>query len=234
MGRGEISSGRKRNSHPHDWCVDESWVAWQLFRALGDFAQEREAGEVIWDPCAGSGRTMVTFAEAGFPVAMSDLVDRIDPALFEEAAHQPTFFSADFLELTTERSARPCSIVCNPPYSYIEGIAEAFVRHALTIAARRVCMVLPIKWQGSQTRFQLFDQDRPPQAILVLSQRPSMPPGDMIPALEAANKAFKGGVVDYAWYVWNVQEPTPRHQSRICWLPPLDRPELLVPIEGLA
>ncbi|MBD3728727.1 MAG: class I SAM-dependent methyltransferase [Sphingomonadales bacterium] len=233
MARGEISTGRKRNSHPQDWCVDESWVAWQLFEALGRFEQERVAGEVIWDPCAGSGRTMVTFADEGFKVFLSDIVDRVERALFGENS-DIAFFRADFLEETAARSARPCSIVCNPPYSYIEGIAEAFVRQALRIATRRVCMVLPIKWQGSQTRFDLFDQDHPPQAILVLTQRPSMPPGDMIPALEAEGKAFRGGVVDYAWYVWNVQQPTRRHQTRIIWLPPLNRPDMLGPIEGLA
>ncbi|WPZ06608.1 TRM11 family methyltransferase [Pelagerythrobacter marinus] len=231
MARGEVSTGRKRNSHPQDWCVDQSWVAWQLYVALGGFAQERAAGEAIWDPCAGSGRTMVTFAEDGFRVFCSDIVNRIDPALFAGLS-LPSFFHADFLEAA--RAPAPCSIVGNPPYSYIEGIAEAFVRRALQLATRRVCMVMPIKWQGSQVRFDLFDQDFPPQAVLVLTQRPSMPPGDMIPMLEAVGKAFKGGVVDYAWFVWNVQQPTARHQTRIIWLPPLDRPELQLPVEGLA
>jgi hypothetical protein len=231
MGRGEISTARKRNSHPLDWCVDESWVAWQLFKALGDFAQEREAGEAIWDPSAGSGRTIVTFVEAGFPVFASDVVRRLDPSLFD-GLQLPHFFGADFLEASA--APAPCSIVHNPPYSYIEGIAEAFIRRALQLASRRVCAVLPLKWLGSQGRFDLFAQDHPPQAVLVLTQRPSMPPGDMIPALEAEGKAFKGAVVDYAWFVWNVQQPTLPHQTRLIWLPPLDRPELQLPIEGLA
>lgn len=230
MARGEISSGRKRNSHPQDWCVDESWVVWMLFEALGRFEQERAAGEAIWDPCAGSGRTMVTFAEEGFDLRMGDIVDRRDWGLADWS--DAPFQLADFLEVT--EAPAPCSIVFNPPYSYIEGIAEACIRHAVKLATRRVCAVLPIKWEGSQTRFDLFDQSFPPQAILVLSQRPSMPPGDMIAALEAEGKAFKGGVVDYAWYVWNVQQPTPRHHTRIIWLPPLDRPEMRGPIEGLA
>ena len=40
----EVSTGRKRNSHPYDWYVDESWVAWQLYAALGGFAREAAAG----------------------------------------------------------------------------------------------------------------------------------------------------------------------------------------------
>lgn len=230
MGRGEISTGRKSRSHPQDWCVDEPWVAWQLFKALGGFRQEREAGEAIWDPSAGSGRTMVTFAEEGFPVFLSDIVNRVDPALFD--GDPPAFFMADFLD--QQEAPAACSIVHNPPYSYIDGIAEAFIRQALKLATRRVCAVLPLKWEGSQGRYQLFAQDHPPQAILTLTQRPSMPPGDMIPALEAEGKAFKGGTVDYGWYIWNVQEPTAPEQTRIIWLPPLDRPELMLPIEGLA
>ena len=229
--RGEISTGRKRNSHPYDWCVDESWVAWQLFRALGDFRQEREAGEAIWDPSVGSGRTMVTFAENGFDVFGSDIVNRLDPALFDpESAPVPKFFSADFLE--AEQAPAACSIVGNPPYSYIEGIAEAFVRHALRLTSRRVCMVMPIKWEASQGRYQLFMEDHPPQAILPLCQRPSMPPGDMIEAM--GNKAFSGATVDYAWYVWNVLEPTAPGFTRTVWLPPLDQPEKLQLVEGLA
>ena len=74
MANREISTGRKRNGHPQDWCVDESWVAWQLFKALGDFRQEREAGEAIWDPCAGSGRTLSTFVENGFTAFAGDIV----------------------------------------------------------------------------------------------------------------------------------------------------------------
>jgi len=226
----EISTGRKRNGHPQDWCVDESWVAWQLFKALGEFRQEREAGEAIWDPCAGSGRTLSTFVENGFTAFAGDIVDRRDPEQLDWSGVR--FHLADFLDL--KAAPAPCSIVFNPPYSYIEGIAERFVRHALTLSARRVCAVMPIKWQGSLGRYQLFVEDFPPQAILVSTQRPSMPPGDLIPALTAIGKAFKGGVVDYAWYIWDVQQPTPRDQTRVIWLPRLSRPDLLGPIEGLA
>jgi hypothetical protein len=228
--RGEISTARPSLRHPYDWCVDESWVGWQLFRALGEFRQEREAGEAIWDPSIGSGRTMATFVDAGFRVFDSDIVNRIDPDQFDGVL--PEFFSADFREC--EQAPAPCSIVGNPPYSYIPRIAEAFVRKALTLATRRVCMVLPLKWQASQERYPLFAEDFPPQAILVLTQRPSMPPGDRIPALEAAGRAFKGATVDYGWYIWNEREPTLPQQTRIVWLPTLAEPEKLLPIEGIA
>lgn len=229
MARGDIGTGRKAHSHPYDWYVDEYWVAHQLVRALGGFATEKAAGEAIWDPSAGSGRTLISSAEAGLRTFASDIVDRIDPSLFDPAfAPAPIFSSADFLE--TPAAPEPCSIVCNPPYSYIKGISEAFVRHALALTSRRVCMVLPVKWPNSQTRFALFT-DHPPQAVLVLTQRPSMPPGDMIAAM--GRRAFNGGVVDYAWFVWDVTRPTKRHETRLVWLPPLDQPEFCIAIEEL-
>lgn len=128
--RGDLSTGRKRHSHPYDWYVDECWVAMQLYRALGGFAAEKAAGEAIWDPSAGLGNTIEHFQHNGHVTFASDIVERIDYSLFSAtAAPLPQFFSADFLE-TTAAPAR-CSIVFNPPYSYIKGISEAFVRHAL-------------------------------------------------------------------------------------------------------
>ncbi len=230
--RREVSTGRKRASHPYDWCVDESWVAWQMFVTCGRFQQEKDAGEAIWDPSVGSGRTMVTFAENGFDVFGSDIVNRVDLSLFmPEAVSDLQYFSADFLEV--EKAPTPCSIVCNPPYSYIDGIAEAFVRHALKLTSRRVCAVLPIKWLGSQGRYRLFREEFPPQAVLVHCQRPSMPPGDMIDALAAVGRDFKGGVIDYAWFVWNVLEPTAPNETRVVWMPPLSH-AAIEPVEWLA
>lgn len=229
MRSAEVSTAKKRNSHPYDWCVDESWVAWQLFVALGGFEREKLAGEAIWDPTAGSGRTLVTFAENGFRTFASDIVRRLDPAQFEGCT-APEFFSADLLEQT--RAPAPCSIVANFPYSYIDDIGEACVRQALKLTSRRVCAVFPFKWLGSQGRFRLFVEDHPPQAVLVLTQRASMPPGDMIEAM--GKRAFKGGVIDYAWYVWDVTRPTAPGETRVIWLPPLAKPSLLLPIAGLA
>lgn len=221
--RSEVSTAKKSSSHPYDWCVDEDWVAWQMFVALGGFAREKEAGEVIWDPTAGSGRTLIAFAESGFTTFASDIVRRLDPTLYDGCA-VPTFFSGDLLEQTV--APAPCSIVFNPPYSYIDGIGEACVRQALALTSRRVCAVLPLKWLGSQGRFKLFMRDHPPQAVLVHCQRPSMPPGDMIAGM--GKRAFRGGVIDYAWFVWDVTRPTAPGDTRTVWLPPLSEPQVAI------
>jgi hypothetical protein len=123
--------------------------------------------------------------------------------------------------------------VSNPPYSYlkVQGviISELFARQALRVAAGRVCLLVPNKWLASQSRWRLFTQ-YPPAAILHLTQRASMPPGDRIAAM--GNRAFRGGMVDYCWVVWDRTRPTRLSETRTIWLPPLGEP--IEPIEGLA
>jgi hypothetical protein len=248
--RGEISSGKHVKRHPLDWYVDEIWCARQLGAALGDFRLERERGLRIWDPACGMGNTLAAAWEAGLATTGSDLVDNFAWANFEsdecDGLIRPEWYSVDFVEPDERQgtslarqtelafdAARPCSIVCNPPYSYRKAggviISEAFARQAIRIAAGRVCLLLPSKWLASQSRYRLFTEF-PPLAVLHLCQRPSMPPGDRIAAM--GNRAFRGGMVDYCWIVWDVTRAVRPGETRAVWLPPLGTP--IEPIEGLA
>jgi hypothetical protein len=225
--RGEISSGRHSKRHPLDWYVDEHWCADQLALALDDFALEQAEGLAIWDPCCGMGNTLQAAFHRGLPVIGSDLVDNLNRASFMPGGGGAFYFeTCDFLEAKCAPVA--CSFVFNPPYSYIKGILEAFVRHALKLTSRRVCILVPSKWLASQARFQLFT-DHPPQAVLHLCQRPSMPPGDRIAAM--GSRAFSGGMVDYCWIVWDVKRPTAPGQTRTIWLPPLHRNSEILSLE---
>jgi len=231
--RGEISSGSYDKRHPYDWYVDPQWVTEQLIRAVG-FREELTHGEAIWDPSCGFGNIPSMFEGWGFGgrVWLSDVVRNVDGSNFVEPFE---FFAADFLEV--EHAPATCSIVCNPPYSYRKVqrvlISELFARHALKLVGecggRRVCMLLPSKWLAGQARYRLFTEF-PPQLVLHLCQRPSMPPGDRIAAM--GNRAFRGGRVDYCWIVWDVTRPTAIGATRTVWLPPLG--EAVRPVEGLA
>ena len=232
--RGEISSGRHAKRHPLDWYVDEVWCARQLAEALGGFALEQRQGLSVWDPSCGMGNTLQAAWELGIQTYASDLVDNFPWANFDACPDlpRPLWFSADFLDRMVVPA--PCSIVCNPPYSYFKrqdvAISELFARKALSLATGRVCLLLPNKWLSSQIRYSLFAEDHPPQAILHLTQRPSMPPGDRIAAM--GKRAFCGGMIDYCWIIWNVQQPTQPGATRTIWLPPL--PAKARAIEGIA
>lgn len=225
--KGEISSAKKSKRHPLDWYVDEAWCAEQMAIALDDFALERDEGLAFWDPCCGMGNTLLAAHDRGFVTYGSDLVENIVFANFQSGP--PVIFRpADFLEAS--EAPAPCSIFFNPPYSYVKGILEAFVRHALTLTSRRVCALVPNKWLASQGRYDIFTQ-HPPQAVFHLCQRPSMPPGDLIAAM--GKRAFRNGKVDYCCIVWDVKRPTTPGQTRTFWLPPLLRNSEILSLEAV-
>lgn len=226
--RGEISSGKHAKRHPLDWYVDEAWCAEQLAIALDGFALEKAERLLIWDPCCGMGNTLQAAYYRDIYCHASDLVDNFAWANFDdsEGDRNVDWEAGDFLDFTA--APAPCSIICNPPYSYIKGIAEQFARHAISLSSRRVAILMPSKWLASQARYQLFT-DHPPQAVLHLCQRPSMPPGDRIAAM--GSRAFGGGMVDYCWIVWDVKRPTAPGQTRTIWLPPLHRNSEILSLE---
>ena len=217
--RGEISSGRHAQRHPLDWYVEEGWEWDQIVAAIGLEAEilERVA---IWDPAAGFGHSGSRLQGIGFTgeIILSDLVNNVAWGDFQWP-DQARFFPADFLDDTTVAPPLPCSIFCNPPYSYRKGIAEDFVRQALRLATHRVVMLLPNKWLSSQARYRLFMRDHPPATVLHFTQRPSMPPGDRIALM--GNRAYRGGMIDYCAIVWDVRAPTKPGETRTVWLPPL-------------
>lgn len=198
--------------HPQDWYVEQSWTSRALMEMV---AFDRDY--LVWDPCCGLGTIPGAFAAAGFDAIGTDLVDRwmpTAPAHLFMGAHDFLGEQAHMLE-----SWALLSIVFNPPYSYDEDIAERCVRRALSLASGKVCALLPIRWRASEKRFAFF-QRFPCFEILEFCDRPSMPPGTALHDRDGAGKptAWKRGMTDYAWYVWDRHYPKPATVTRI--IPP--------------
>lgn len=160
---------RARNSN--DWYVEPPECVHSLFdRVTFDGS--------IHDPCCGGGTIPSVAKLCGYDVTGSDIVDR--------GWRSGGFRTADFLEDFTPRD----NIVSNPPYN----LAEQMWAHACIVARRKVAFVLRISFlAGQRRRDRLFRLYRPSE-VIVLSKRPSMPPGGSdIPA--------KGGTADYIWLV---------------------------------
>lgn len=166
---------KKWKRHPRDWYVEPVWCSERLFQA------EKFKGRV-WDPAAGLGRIMDAAARAGLEVVGSDIVVR-----------QPDAYQAcNFLKCPVE-GIEP-NIVCNPPFKH----AEAFVRHALELSERKVAMLLPASWVQGAKRSQWLERT-PLRRVYFLAPRPPMPPG---PVVVKAKGPIGGGLVDFAWFVW--------------------------------
>lgn len=162
--------------HPDDWYVEEQWVDRRLFE------HERFDGSIC-DPACGLGRIVEAAHRAGFRDAFGQ-----DIVMRSEHCRRVSDFLID------EFSGRPPdNIVSNPPFK----AAQKFTARALDIAARKVAMLLPLRWIAGGARSRWLEESRPAR-VLILTPRPSMPPGPVI----AAGLRAGGGKTDFAWYVW--------------------------------
>lgn len=205
--------GERRGRHSgydrvrDDWYVEPSWAVEALINAV-DFMDNW-----IWDPACGLGTIPEAFAARRHPIIASDIVDRGYSRFAEEC---------DFLEPGVPLFVKPgqrVSIVTNPPYGRLlpgmprgDTMAERFIRKALTVIDHRLAVLVPVSFLASGYRLKLF-QEFPPSDVLVLSDRPSMPPGEKI--AELADRAFKGGTTDFVWIVWT--RPHDR-ETRTRWI----------------
>lgn len=158
--------------HPDDWYVEPEWCSRRLFE-VEDFDGD------IDDPSCGLGRIVISAKEAGYCAFGGDLVRR----------GSETLFLGSFLH----RSLPMHNVVSNPPF----GIADAYARHALKLASRKVALLLPTKWMNAATRGRWL-ATTPLRRVWLLTPRPSMPPG---PVIEAGIKPCNG-TTDFAWFVW--------------------------------
>ncbi len=174
----EFTETYQRNDN--DFYIEPRWCIEALIKAVKFEGQ-------IHDPACGTGKIPLTFAAHGFTCTAHDLVNRG----FGIAG-------VDFLKDTNFYD----NIVTNPPYN----LSEKFIRKGLHVM-RRTAILARIAFLSSQKRYELFT-DYPPEKVVILSRRPSMPPGGLgiIP---------QGGKTDFCWIVWNRGHVGP---SEICWI----------------
>lgn len=169
---------------PHDWYVEPPFCTELLL--------DRVQFEKVWDPACGRGTIVETCHTRGIEAIGTDIVDRI---------HADSPLSVDFLSPTLAPPLDWTDIITNPPYRH----AEAFVRRAFELDARRIAVLVRLDFLASQRRQVLF-REYQPILVLVLSRRPSMPPGQ---ALLNGTKPTSGQH-DYCWIIWGpwLREPT--------------------------
>ncbi len=211
MTSAELAAAPKGTArHPWDWYVEEQWVTHRLL----DFV-DFERDVTYLDPACGLCHIPAALTDRGLKAFGTDIFRRCaDPRFLGEH---------DFLgDQRHMLEASPAlSIVMNPPFSCQDGrlvqkLAERFVRRALSLATHKVAALLPLKWLASAGRYRLFSEHLP--TIYVLSERPSMPPGNLIGQFDPRD-AYKHGKVDYMWLVWDLQGSKLAHAPTI-WIPP--------------
>lgn len=177
------SSGYERD--PHDFYVEDVSCVVSLFNALNP---DRDLA--LHDPCCGNGNIPLVAGSLGIPMTGADLIDRASGR----------WGVRDFL---TDAAIYP-GIVTNPPFS----IAEKIIRHAMArvTPGGRVAVLVLEKFLYSQTRYPLFSAPEC-ERVLILSKRPSMPPGKLL--AEKGEACRKGGFANYCWVIWRVGKTVP-------------------------
>lgn len=155
-----------------DWYVEPAWC-WDVLFDLVDMS-----GTVL-DPSCGGGTGLEWCRARGVHAIGSDIVDRGAGACV-----------ADFLAPDYPWTAD--NVICNPPYK----LTVDFAHKALAVTRRRVALLVPLPFLCSQRRYPLF-RDTPVSHVIVLSKRPSMPPGGR--GIRAS-----GGKEDFCWIVWTL------------------------------
>ena len=178
-----------------DWYVEPSWCVDLLLDRLPDLS-------TVWDPACGAGTIPEACRARGICAVGSDIADR--------GYGRP---DVDFLPGPGGGRAipfgTPYAIITNPPY----GKATDFIAEARRVARRIVAVLVRLDYLASQRRRALF-VNHPPARVLVLSKRPSMPPGEQ---LASGAVQAKGGQHDFCWIVWDRRHDGPTQME---WLAP--------------
>ena len=175
--------------------VEPEWCSARLFEAESFGAP----GARILDPACGWGRILRAARDSGFTAVGSDIIDRLDRRDLEQDV---AFHVCDFLKGSPIRSA--WSIVCNPPFDYV----QEFCERALEIATCKVAMLVPLRRLPAARWLQRL----PLETVWLLTPRPSMPPGSWI----AAGNAPSSGSQDFCWLIFHKQMNATA--PRLCWL----------------
>ena len=135
-----------------------------------------------WEPCCGDGAISKVLVETGHDVYSSDLIDRG----YGDA-------TCDFL--TPRSIARPevNYVITNPPYK----IAEKMLHRALEVADTKVAFLCRLLWIEGEGRFQRVYSQQPPRRIWAFSKRVNMARNN-----DPRWNHGDGGMVAFAWYVW--------------------------------
>lgn len=190
--------------HPDNWYVEEPWCPKRLFEEI------RFQG-AVHDPCCGQGTIVYAAAFAGYPFSCSDIANRWTKA--------PDGFSITRYQDDTRMHD---NIVTNPPFDDVNKgetreTMPPFLTWALSHARNQVALLVPFKWFAGDARSRLLETT-PLSRILVLTPRPSMPPGDALLDMLAHGEEPGGGKEDFAWAIFDLQNRDYLYGPRFGWL----------------
>lgn len=148
-------------------------------RAMHDLLKYEKFNKNIWEPACGEGNLSKVLKEYGYNVYSTDLIDR---------GYQDK--QLNFLESSEKFQG---DIITNSPFKYTN---EFILKSLESIeTGSKVAMFLKVSYLTGKKRYKEIYSKFPPTKIYVYSTRISC-------AKNNRPELFKGGAVDYAWFIW--------------------------------
>lgn len=141
---------------------------------------ERESFDTnIWECACGEGNLSKVLKEKGYNVYSTDLIDRC--------------YQDDLLNFLESNKKFNGDIITNPPFKYV----NEFILKSLESVEEgsKVAMFLKLNFLSGKKRLKEIYSKYPPQRVYVFSGRMSCSKNN-------TPEGFKGGAMDYAWFIW--------------------------------
>ncbi len=151
----------------------------------------------IWEPACGPGSITRVLRASGRDVFATDLVDYSSPD--QDASGR------DFL-MELRRPDGFETILTNPPYK----LANEFVAHSLSLCPK-VIMLLRLAFLESNKRIAILDSGSLARVHVFRKRLPMMHRGGW------TGEKVGGGMIAFAWFVWDRAHSGPTELHRISW-----------------
>lgn len=189
--------------HPEDYYIEPEWVSERLFQT------EHFEGTIV-DPSCGSGR-IVRAARQHREKAAKIGDKRIQKVLGYDIVKRSRECNEDLEDFLTS-DYETDNIVSNPPFGLCgkankkskNKVDFEYVKRALATAEKKVALLLPLSWMTGADKGHWLTHS-PLAKVLIITPRPSMPPG---PVIEAGIEPG-GGEDDFAWFIWDHKHKGP-------------------------
>lgn len=153
----------------------------------------------IWEPAAGKGWMASEIARCNHDVIASDLYAYENPLFKVET-------NVDYLS-STKRDVE--GVITNPPYA--KDLAQKFIEKTIVDHAYKFgAFLCRLTFMESQKRYKLFNE-HPPTLVLPFSARFSC-------VEEIFLKSPLGGMVAYAWFVWDYRNTNGPIETKMEWI----------------
>ena len=155
-------------------------------KAMTELLKYETFNDNVWECACGEGNLSEVLKAHGHNVLSTDLIDR--------------GYADELLDFLQNDRTFDGDIITNPPFKY----ATQFILNALAAVAEgnKVAMFLKLNYLSGKARYREIYSKFPPQRVYVFSGRVACSKNN-------TPEGFKGGAMDFAWFVWEKGQYAP-------------------------